>query len=125
MMVNAKEICNALLQDGDVAGLVGNENLYNAYPALIEEFPSVIVLDENQRDAEFADNMPMVSVCTVALHIFTKSIEGYPTSSEIGIAAAGVMNSDFWHCVQNGEVADPQPDVEHRIMKFTKAVFVD
>ena len=57
------------------------------------------------------------------IHIFSKKLEGYPTTSEIGIKIAEIMNEDLWNCSQNGEVSDPDPDTEHRVMVFNKSIY--
>jgi hypothetical protein len=33
------------------------------------------------------------------------------------------MNEDLWNCSQNGEVSDPDPDAEHRVMVFNKSIY--
>ena len=59
------------------------------------------------------------------IHIFSKKLDGYVTTSEIGVIIANVMNDDLWHCSQNGEISDPDPDAEHRVMRFEKSIFIN
>ena len=42
--------------------------------------------------------------------------------SEIALVVTEVMNNDFWNCSSNGEVSDPQQDVEHRVLNFNKSI---
>jgi hypothetical protein len=122
-MINTKEIYNKLLNDERITELVDEDNILSAWPDEFETFPCIIFMDENQSDDEYYENMPGASRCSVQIHIFTKKLDGYASTSEIGAAVAEVFNEDLWHCSQNGEVADPDPDAEHRVMMFNKSIF--
>ena len=122
-MINTKKLYSELLSDSRITALVPEENISNAYPNDVEIFPCIIFLDENQADIEYNDNKADGSLCSVTIHIFTKKLDGYSSSSEIGIVVAEVMNEDLWDCPQNRETPDPDPDVEHRIMVFSKSIY--
>ena len=122
-MINTKVIYNTLLNDTRITELVDEDNILSSWPNEFETFPCIIFLDENQSDDEYYENMPGASRCSVQIHIFTKKLDGYVTTSEIGVIIAKVMNEDLWNCSQNGEVADPDPDAEHRVMMFNKSIF--
>lgn len=122
-MINTKEIYNKLLNDEKITEFVSADNILSAWPDEFEVFPCIIFLDENQSDSEYYDNKPGASSCYFQIHIFSKKLENYVTTSEIGVIIAKVMNEDLWNCSQNGEVADPDPDVEHRVMSFNKSIF--
>ena len=122
-MINTKEIYNTLLNDQRITELVSDENIFNAWPDKFETFPCIVFMDENQSDDEYYENMPGASRCSVQIHIFSKKIDGYVTTSEIGVIIAKVMNEDLWNCSQNGEVSNTDPDVEHRVMVFNKSIF--
>lgn len=123
-MINAKVIYNNLLNDETIVELVGEDNILSAYPdEQIKKFPCVIFLDNNQSDGEYNDNKPGADNCSVQIHIFSKKLENYPTTSEIAIVIAKVMNNDLWNCSQNREVSDPDPNCEHRVMIFSKSIF--
>lgn len=122
-MINAKKIYTKLLNDKRITSLVSDEKILNAYPNEIEIYPCIIFLDENQSDAEYCENKPRGSSCSVQIHIFTKKLEGYVTTSDVAEAICEVMNDDLWDCSQNGEVSDPDPDCEHRVMIFNKSIF--
>ena len=121
-MINTKELYNTLLNNESITSLVGEDNILNAYPESIENFPTIIFLDENQNDIEYADNVSHAVNCSVQIHIFSKKIDSYPSTSEIGIAVADVMNKDWWNCNMNGETPDPVDEVEHRVMRFSKSI---
>lgn len=122
-MINTKVIYNTLLNDQRITELVSDENIFNAWPDEFEVFPCIVFMDENQSDDEYYENMPGASRCSVQIHIFSKKIDGYVTTSEIGVIIARVMNEDLWNCSQNGEVSNTEPDVEHRVMVFNKSIF--
>lgn len=122
-MINTKVIYNTLLNDTRITELVDEDNILNSWPNEFETFPCIIFLDENQSDDEYYENMPGASRCSVQIHIFSKKLDGYVTTSEIGVIIAKVMNEDLWNCSQNGEVSDPDPNCEHRVMRFNKSIF--
>ena len=122
-MVNAKQIYNSLLSDSRITSLIPEDNILNAYPSSIETYPCIIFLDENQVDTEYNDDMPGASDCSVTIHIFSKKIDDYPSTSTIAIAIAEVMNEKLWHGAGNGEVPDPDVDVEHRVMNFNTSIY--
>lgn len=122
-MINAKKLYSKLLSDSRITSLVSNENIFNFFPDEVEIFPCIIFLDENQSDSEYNDNKSGASRCSVEIHIYSKKLDGYLTASEIGTTIAEVMNEDLWHCSMNGEIKDPIPDVEHRVMRFEKSIF--
>lgn len=122
-MINAKKIYTKILNDERITSLVSDEKIINAYPNEIEIYPCIIFLDENQFDTEYCENKPRGSSCSVQIHIFTKKLEGYVTTSDVAEAISEVMNEDLWNSSQNGEVSDPDPDCEHRVMVFNKSIF--
>ena len=122
-MINAKEIYANLLSDNRITAVVDGDNILSAYPDCVEDFPCIIFLDENQSDSEYADNKHTVDRCSVTIHIFSKKLDEYVTTSEIGVIIANVMNEDLWHCSLNREITDPAPSVEHRVMSFEKSIF--
>lgn len=122
-MINAKKIYSQLLSNALITAVVPGDNILNAYPNEVENYPCIIFLDENQSDSEYADNKPTADRCSVMIHIFSKKLDGYVTTSEISVIIAEVMNADLWHCSQNGEISDPDPDAEHRVMRFEKSIY--
>ena len=123
-MINAKELYNSLLTDSRITKFVDKDNILSSWPnEEIETFPCIIFLDDNQSDDEYNDNKPSASDCSVQIHIFSKKLDGYITTSEIAIKIAEVMHEDLWSCLQDGEVSDPDPNCEHRVMRFNKSIF--
>lgn len=120
-MINLKSLMSQILDDERLVSLVG-ENIYDAYPDTVELFPCVIYLDSGQSDMEFADNKPLADNCEVEIHIFTKSLEGYPTTSEIGITVDEIMKENFFSMISNSETPDVVDDVRHRVMRYRKII---
>ena len=121
-MINLKSLVYNILNDSRITSLISEDNILDAYPNKIETFPCIIFLDSNQNDIEFADNKPLGDDCSVTIHIFTKALGGYSTTSEIGIVVSEVFKDNFFSCDGNTEVNDPDPNVRHRIMNFRKEI---
>lgn len=122
-MINTKALYNTLLSDSRITALVTEDNILNSYPDEFENFPCIVFVDENQSDTEYYENKPGASSCTVMIHIFTKKLADYVTSTQIAFAVADVMHDDLWNCSQNRELSDPDPDCEHRVLTFNKSIF--
>lgn len=122
-MKNLNEIVYGILSgDEAIAGYVG-ENILDAYPNMVENFPCIIFLDANQSDVEFADNKPLADAAEVEIHIFTKALDGFPTATEIGEAVYVAMNENYFVLTGGRGLSDPDPDVRHRIMNFRNIIF--
>ncbi|MBR5775672.1 MAG: hypothetical protein IKY42_05370 [Bacteroidaceae bacterium] len=124
-MINAKAIYNELLNDESILELVEEDSIFDSSPSTIEKFPCICFTDSSQADEEYADNRHTFQRCVAEVHIFTKALEGFPTTSEIGVRIADVFNADWWHCSNSVEVPDPEEDVRHRVMTFSRDVFLD
>ena len=122
-MKNLNEIVYGILSGNEtIAGYVG-ENILDAYPNEVENFPCIIFLDANQSDVEFADNKPLADAAEVEIHIFTKALDGFPTATEIGEAVYVAMNENYFVLTGGRGLSDPDPDVRHRIMNFRNIIF--
>lgn len=122
-MKNLNEIVYGILSgDEAIAGYVG-DNILDAYPNMVENFPCIIFLDANQSDVEFADNKPLADEAEVEIHIFTKALDGFPTATEIGEAVYVAMNENYFVLTGGRGLSDPDPDVRHRIMNFRNIIF--
>lgn len=122
-MKNLNEIVYGILSGNEtIAGYVG-ENILDAYPNMVENFPCIIFLDANQSDVEFADNKPLADAAEVEIHIFTKALDGFPTATEIGEAVYGAMNENYFVLTGGRGLSDPDDEVRHRIMNFRNIIF--
>ena len=120
-MINAKKLYKTILSDSRIQAITNN--VFDAYPETVEKFPCIIYLDDNQTDIEFADNLPTCDSLSVQIHIFTKALKNYATTSAIGITVAEVMKENYFTCRNNREVQDINDNVRHRVMYFTREVF--
>lgn len=123
-MINTKIMYNTLLENDTITALVESDSIFDTYPSTIENFPCICFIESKQTDLEYSDNVHSFERCSVEIHIFTKALDDYPTTSEIGIAVADVFNRDFWTMQDSKEVADSVEDVRHRVMTFSKEVFL-
>lgn len=101
--------------------LGANGDITDEYPETIEKFPLIIFVDDSQRDAEFSDNLPNASRASFTVHIFTEALDGYPTTTALGVIVCGLFNADFWTVDSNGEVPDGIESVRHRVIRFSRS----
>ena len=124
-MINVKAIYNELLNNPSILELVDDNSIFDGYPTTIEQFPCICFVEDGQTDTEYADNRHTFENCAVQVHIYTKALDGYPTTSEIGVRVADVFNENYWHCRDTKEVSDPNDDVKHRVMNFSKQIYLE
>lgn len=120
-MINAKKIIYNILNDERLTSQV--KDIFDAYPTTVENFPCVIFLDAGQNDIEFADNKPLAVNVDIEVHIFTKALDGYLTTSQIGITVDDIMKENYFICNSNMEVPDVDDNVRHRVMVFRNNFF--
>lgn len=120
-MINAKKYYKTVLSDARITAVAST--VLDAFPDAIETFPCIIFLDDNQTDKEFADNLPLADNIKVQIHIFTKALKGYNTTSEIGMVIADVMKDNWFVCTGNTEAPDVEDKIRHRVMYFTRDVY--
>lgn len=123
MVDTLKYYYSKLSTDTALIAEIGSGDIVNAYPNTVENFPLVIFLDDNQSDAEFADNEPGVASVSLTVHIFTKALVGYPTTTTLGMHVARIFGALRFSCGSNGEVPDDTDAVRHRVMRFSKGLF--
>lgn len=119
-MINAKALYNTILSDTRLTDVV---TVFDAYPSTVETFPCVCFIDESQNDIEFADNQPLANNLTVQIHIFTKALSGYATTTEIAILVNTLMREKDFYCSANSELQDVDADVRHRVLTYRNFCF--
>ena len=123
-MVNVKKyVFTQLSGSTALQTLIGSGQVVDMYPNEVTVFPLVVYIDSNQSDNEYADNKPETSRASVTVHVFTKTLTGFPTTTSIGIIIADIFKNLLWHCVSNSEVPDPIDSVRHRVMIFSRDLF--
>lgn len=121
-MINAKKIYNEILSDPILVEMVGEDSIMDSYPDEVVKFPCVIFTDSLQADIEFGDNQPHGTECYVDVHIFTKALEGFPTTTEIGLVVNNIFHENDFYCTSNSELKEGN-GTKHRVMKFKNEFF--
>ena len=121
-MINAKKIYNEMLNDSVLVEMVGEDSIMDSYPDEVVKFPCVIFTDSLQTDIEFGDNQPHGTECYVDVHIFTKALDGFPTTTEIGLAVNNIFHGNDFFCTSNSELEEGN-GTKHRVMKFKNEFF--
>lgn len=120
-MFNAKKFINTILNDQRLTNMV--EAVMDFYPDSIEKFPCVIFQEDGQNDVEFADNKPLADHISILIHIYTKTLKTYSTTSEIGAIVDVIMKENYFVCMNNYEAPDTEDKVRHRVLRYTREVF--
>lgn len=120
-MLNMKKYYQTLLSSStELAETLGtNGEIMSAYPDEVTVFPLVVYEDTNQKDVAFSDNLPQGTEASVRVHIFTKSLSGYATTTTLGSIIHELFRSDYWSCTANTEVVDDD-NIKHRVMDFKR-----
>jgi len=123
-MINAEEMYSSLFSDERITALVPEDSIFSGYPDTSENFPCIGYIDDNQSDDEYNDNKPGASDCSVEVHIFSKKLDSYTSTADIALVISEVMTEKLWHCSQNrGGLSDPDPNTEHRVLRFQKSIY--
>lgn len=119
--MNLKKYCMKLLTgSNELAALIGENKIMSAYPQNVTVFPSVIFEDIDSRDVAFSDNLPEGTAAQVRIHIFTKSIKGYPKTEDIADIIRMLFRADYWAMTGNTETPDVDDNIKHRVMGFRR-----
>ena len=122
--MNLKKYYKDLLSsDSELIALIGTDNIASAYPQEVKTFPLVIFEDTASRDTEFSDNLPEGTDATVRIHVFSKTVKGYPKAEAIADVVKRIFREAYWACTLNQETSDVQDNIKHRILDFTRAFY--
>lgn len=123
-MLNMKKYVRQLIISSPaLIALVPATRVLSAYPDEVTQFPCVIIEEQGQRDEGFSDNLPNAERVNVRLHVFTKTVKDFATTTEVGKILHGIFRSDFWACTYNSEMQDTDESVKHRVMDFTRSFY--
>jgi hypothetical protein len=103
--------------------LIGENKIVSAYPQEIKNFPLVVFEDVNSSDVAFSDNLPEGTSATVRIHIFSKTIKGYPKAEEIADVIRLIFRADYWAMISNNETPDVDDNIKHRILDFKREFY--
>lgn len=122
--MNLKKYYKDLLTaSSELITIIGNNKIMSSYPQEVETFPLVIYEDLNSNDVAFSDNLPEGTRAQVRIHIFTKTLANYPTTTAIAEIIRNIFRSDFWACTMNQETNDVEDNIKHRVMDFSRAFY--
>ena len=103
--------------------LIGENKIVSAYPQEVKSFPLVVFEDMNSSDVAFSDNLPEGTSAQVRIHIFSKTIKGYPKAEAIADVVRSIFRNDFWSMTGNNESPDVEDNIKHRILDFKREFY--
>lgn len=122
--MNLKKYYMTLLSaSSELQTLIGENKIVSAYPQEVKTFPLVVFEDMNSSDVAFSDNLPEGTSATVRIHIFSKTIKGYPKAEEIADVIRSIFRADYWAMLSNNETPDVEDNIKHRILDFKREFY--
>ena len=122
--MNLKKYYMSLLSaSSELIALIGEKNIISAYPQEVKTFPLVVFEDIFSSDVAFSDNLPEGTSAQVRIHIFSKTIKGYPKAETIADVVRGIFRADYWAMTNNQETPDVDDCVKHRILDFKREFY--
>ena len=118
-----KYYMNLLSTNSGLIALIGANKVVSAYPQEVKNFPLVIFEDLNSFDVAFSDNLPEGTSAQVRIHIFSKTIKGYPKAEEIADVVRAIFRNDFWTMTGNNETPDVEDNIKHRVLDFKREFY--
>ena len=123
--MNLKKYYKDLLTaNSDLVTLLGGaDKIVSSYPQSVKVFPLVIYEDMNSRDVAFSDNLPEGTGAQVRVHIFSKTLKGFPKVEAIAEIVHSIFRADYWACTGNQETPDVSDNTKHRVMDFSREFY--
>lgn len=122
--MNLKKYYMTLLSaSSELIALIGENRIVSAYPQEVKIFPLVVFEDMNSSDVAFSDNLPEGTSAQVRIHIFSKTIKGYPKAEEIADVVRSIFRADYWAMLSNNETPDVEDNIKHRILDFKREFY--
>ena len=103
--------------------LLGDGKILSAYPQKVTVFPSVIFEDNDSSDIEFSDNLPNGTAAQVRIHVFSKTLKGYPKAETIAELIRSIFRANYWAMTNNTETPDVEDNIKHRILDFKREFY--
>lgn len=107
----------------ELKALIGENKIVSAYPQEVKNFPLVVFEDMNSSDVAFSDNLPEGTSAQVRIHIFSKTISGYPKAETIADVVRTIFRNDYWSMTGNNESPDVEDNIKHRILDFKREFY--
>jgi len=118
-----KYYMNLLSASLELKELIGENKIVSAYPQEVKNFPLVVFEDVNSSDVAFSDNLPEGTSAQVRIHIFSKTIKGYPKAETIADVVRSIFRNDYWSMTGNNESPDVEDNIKHRILDFRREFY--
>ena len=113
-----------LTSNAELMTLIGSaKKIVASYPQEIKQFPLIVFEDSDSHDVAFSDNLPEGTSATVRVHVFSKTVSGFPKVEEIAEKVHDIFREDFWACTLNQDTADVSDNTRHRVMDFTRGFY--
>jgi hypothetical protein len=77
----------------------------------------------NSSDVAFSDNLPEGTTAQVRIHIFSKTIKGYPKAEAIADVVRSIFRNDYWSMTGNNETPDVEDNIKHRVLDFRREFY--
>lgn len=122
--MNLKKYYMSLLSNNSaLTQLIGEGKIVSSYPQKVTVFPMVIFEDNDSSDIEFSDNLPNGTSAQVRIHVFSKTIKGYPKAEDIAELVRSIFRENYWAMVNNTEAPDVEDNTKHRILDFKREFY--
>ena len=122
--MNLKKYYKSLLSESsELTTLLGAGKIVSAYPQEIKIFPLVVFEDMNSADVAFSDNLPEGTSAQVRIHIFSKTIRGFPKAEDIAEVVRSIFRADYWAMTTNVETPDVSDNIKHRVLDFRREFY--
>ena len=122
--MNLKKYYKSLLSgSSELTALIGSGKISSSYPQEVKTFPLVIFEDTNSADTAFSDNLPEGTSAQVRIHVFSKTISGYPKAETIADVVRSVFRADYWAMTNNTETPDVDDTIKHRVLDFRREFY--
>ena len=94
----------------------GAASIFTSRPdSVVSTFPAVFYREDDQRDAEFVEELPTAVESTVIVDVY---VNDGASPTPLAMAVAAIFQAKFWTMRMNQEIPDPAPNVRHRHMEF-------
>ena len=123
--MNLKKYYKTLLsENADLISILGSvKKITSTYPQEVTIFPLVIFEDMNSADVAFSDNKPEGPSAQVRIHIFSKTVDGFPKVEAIAEIIRAIFREDYWAMTNNTETSDVKDNTKHRVMDFRREFY--
>ena len=121
--MNLKEYYMSLLSgSAALVNILGQGKILSSYPNEVKVFPMVIFEDINSSDVAFSDNLPEGTSAQVRIHIFSKTVGGFPKTEAIAEIIRSLFRADYWAMTNNQDLSEAD-SIKHRVMDFRREFY--